>query len=129
MNRFPPKFAQLLADRAQSTYFLTLYTNIPLRLLAIPLLKRMNTEVEAEILPGRFDEARDNLLAGNVTWNMTWSGWPQSEVWRRINLENAVELVSPPDPLLMSNFSCLSWPPIWCPENRSCGPAARRTMR
>ena len=33
------------------------------------------------------------------------------------NLENAVELVNPPDRLLLSNFSCLSWPPIWCSEN------------
>ena len=35
----------------------------------------------------------------------------------RINLENAVKLVNPPDRLLLSIFSCLSWPPIWCPEN------------
>ena len=46
-----------------------------------------------------------------------------------INLDNAVELVNPPDYLLLSIFSCLSWPPIWCSENRSCGPAARRTVR
>ena len=35
----------------------------------------------------------------------------------RFILENAVELVNPPDRLLLSIFSCLSWPPIWCPEN------------
>ena len=34
-----------------------------------------------------------------------------------INLKNAAELVNPPERLLLSNFSCLSWPPIWCPEN------------
>ena len=45
------------------------------------------------------------------------------------NLENAVELVNPPDRMLLSIFSCLCWPPIWCSENRSCGPGARRTMR
>ena len=33
-----------------------------------------------------------------------------------IILENAVELVNPPDRLLLSIFSCLSWLPIWCPE-------------
>ena len=44
-------------------------------------------------------------------------------------LKNAVDLVSPLDRLLLSNFSCLSWPLIWYPENRSCGPAARRTKR
>ena len=32
-------------------------------------------------------------------------------------------------PLQSSSRSCLSWPPIWCPGNHSCGPAARRTMR
>ena len=47
----------------------------------------------------------------------------------RFNLENAVELLNPPNRLLLSIFSCLSRPPIWCTENRSCGPAARRTMR
>ena len=34
-----------------------------------------------------------------------------------LNLKNAVELVNPPNPLLLSIFSCFSWPPIWCPEN------------
>ena len=33
------------------------------------------------------------------------------------NLKNAVELVDSPDRLLLSIFSCLSWPPIWIPEN------------
>ena len=46
-----------------------------------------------------------------------------------LNLENAVQLVNPPDRLLLSVFSCFSWPPIWCPEKRRCGPDARRTMR
>ena len=33
------------------------------------------------------------------------------------NLKNVVELENPPDRLLLSIFSCLFWPPIWCPEN------------
>ena len=37
-----------------------------------------------------------------------------------MKLKNAVELVNPPDRLLLSIFRCLSWPPIWCHENRSC---------
>ena len=53
----------------------------------------------------------------------------RTQVAQPLNLENEVELVNPPNRLLLSIFSCLSWPPIWCHENRSCGPAARRTMR
>ena len=34
-----------------------------------------------------------------------------------IILENAVELVNPPERLLLSNLSSLSWPPIWHSEN------------
>ena len=41
-----------------------------------------DTDTEIEVLPVRYDEARDKLLSKNVTWNMTWRGWPESEVWR-----------------------------------------------
>ena len=46
-----------------------------------------------------------------------------------MNLENAVQYMNSLECRIFNILLSLYWSPILCLENRSCGPAARRTMR